>query len=128
MALVAIVIILALVEYMVFGALVGRARVRCKLLAPATTGNETFERYFRVHYNTLEQRVVFVPSMWIFGSFVSPLWAAGLGLIFIIGRAVYFRSYVADPAKRAPGFGLTMLANFVLLLGGLAGAALAFMR
>lgn len=126
MALVAAVILLALVEFLVFGLLVGRARIQCGVPAPATTGHPVFERYFRVQQNTLEQLVVFVPSMWFFGAYVSPLWAAGLGILFVIGRAVYLTGYVADPKKRVAGFGLSFLPNVILAGGALVGAILDF--
>ncbi len=124
MALVAVVIALALIEYLVFGILVGRARVRCGVLAPATTGHPVFERYFRVQQNTLEQLIVFVPSMWLFGMYVSPLWAAGLGLLFVIGRVLYLTGYVEDPKKRGAGFGVSFLPTAILALGALIGAIL----
>ena len=124
MALVAVVIALALIEYLLFAILVARARVRCHVPAPATTGHPVFERYFRVQQNTLEQLIVFVPSMWIYGLYVSPLWAAGLGLLFVIGRVMYLTGYVADPKKRGAGFGLSFLPTVILALGGLAGAIL----
>lgn len=122
MALVAVIVLLALVEYMVFGFLVGRARGRYNVPAPAMAGHEVFDRYFRVHYNTLENLLVFVPAIWIFGTYVSSQWAAALGVFFIVGRAVYFRAYVADPKRRGAGFGLTMLANFALVIGALIGS------
>ncbi|MDH5254302.1 MAG: MAPEG family protein [Gammaproteobacteria bacterium] len=124
MALVAAVIALALIEYMIFALLVGRARVRCGVPAPATTGDPVFERYFRVQQNTLEQLIVFVPSAWLFGYYVSALWAAGLGVLFVIGRAIYLTGYVADPKKRGAGFGLSFLPNMILAVGALAGAIL----
>ena len=124
MALVAIVIALALIEYLVFALLVGRARVRCNVLAPATTGHPVFERYFRVQQNTLEQLIVFLPSIWLFGTYVSPLWAAGLGLLFVVGRVAYMIGYVADPKKRGAGFGLSFLPTAILAVGALVGAIL----
>jgi hypothetical protein len=45
--------------------------------------------------------------------------------VFLIGRALYFRSYVSDPKKRSLGFGLTFLPNAILLVGAVIGAALA---
>ena len=114
-----IVTVLALIEYFVFGILVGRARGMYGVPAPATTGNEVFERYFRAHQNTLEQLALFLPSLWMFGHAVSEIWAAGLGLIWIIGRAVYFRAYVSEPASRGAGFALTALPMLVLLIGTL---------
>jgi len=124
MALVAAIILLALIEYLVFGLLVGRARVRCNVAAPAITGHPVFERYFRVQQNTLEQLIVFVPSVWLFGVYVSTVWAAGLGLVFIVGRAFYLNGYVADPRKRSAGFGLSFLPNVILVVGALVGAIL----
>jgi glutathione S-transferase len=47
--------------------------------------------------------------------------------VFIVGRALYARGYVQDPAKRGPGFGLTLLANTVLLLGATLGALFAWL-
>jgi uncharacterized membrane protein YecN with MAPEG domain len=123
---VAIVILIALLEYVVFGALVGRARGRYGVKAPATSGHEVFERYFRVHYNTLELLVAFVPAMWLFGTYVSPRWAALLGLVFVAGRLLYLLAYVKDPAKREIGFGLSVLPVGVLLIGALWGAARQF--
>lgn len=122
MPLVHAVIALALIEYFVFGFAVARARGRYGVHAPATTGNEVFERYYRVQMNTLEQLVVFVPSMVLFAHYVQPLAAAALGLVFIAGRALYFRAYVRAPASREMGFGISAFANITLLVGALIGA------
>jgi uncharacterized MAPEG superfamily protein len=122
MELVAVVIALALVEFVAFGMLVGRARGTYGVKAPAMSGHEVFDRYFRVHYNTMELLVVFVPSIWLFGLYVSPKWAAGIGAIYLVGRIVYIRSYIADPAKRSMGFGLSMFPVLMLLIGALIGA------
>ena len=127
MQLVAFVILLALLEYAVFGMLVGRARGKYGVNAPATAGHPVFERYFRVHYNTLEQMVVFVPAMWLYGTYVSPSWAAGLGLVYIAGRLIYLLGYVADPRKREIGFGLSVLPLLILLLGALWGTGKALL-
>jgi glutathione S-transferase len=123
MPLVAIVIALALLEFVVFGILVGRARATYGVKAPAMSGHEIFDRYFRVHYNTMELLVVFVPSIWLFGLYVSPLWGAGLGAIYLVGRIVYFLSYIADPARRSMGFSVSVTPVLVLLVGALLGAA-----
>jgi glutathione S-transferase len=126
MELTAIVIALALVEYSVITALCGRARARSGLVAPATTGDPVFERYFRTQQNTLEQLIIFVPAMLLFGRYVSAPIGAGLGLVFILGRVLFARGYYQDPPKRASGFGLSLLSNVVLLLGGLIGAVVAY--
>jgi glutathione S-transferase len=77
-----------------------------------------------VHQNTLEQLAMFLPGLWLFASYVSEPIAAALGLVFMIGRAVYARQYVAAPETRAPGSIVSTLATGVLLLGGLIGAIL----
>jgi uncharacterized membrane protein YecN with MAPEG domain len=125
---VAFVILLALLEYVAFGMLVGRARGKYGVNAPATAGHPVFERYFRVHYNTLEQLVVFVPAMWLYGTYVSPSWAAGLGLVYIAGRLAYLLGYVADPRKREIGFGLSALPLLILLFGALWGTGRALLQ
>jgi len=124
MELVAIIIALALLEYVAFGMLVGKARVTYGVKAPATSGHEIFDRYFRVHQNTLEMMVVFVPATWLFGQYVSANWAAALGAVFIAARIVYLRSYIADPAKRGAGFGLSFLPIAVMLIGILVAAGM----
>ena len=119
---VAVVIALALFQYVVFAMLVGWARGKYGVKAPAVTGHEIFERYFRVHQNTLELLVAFVPAIWLFGMYVDPAWAALLGLVYLVARVLYLRGYVADPAKREVGFALSVLPVFVLLAGALWGA------
>jgi glutathione S-transferase len=121
MALVHLAIALALIEFIVFVMAVGKARGTYAVPAPATSGHEVFERYFRVQMNTLEQLVVFVPAILLFGAYVQPLIAAALGLVFVIGRWLYFRGYVKDPKKREMGFILSVVPNLILLLGGLIG-------
>jgi glutathione S-transferase len=122
MAYVDIVTALAVLQFLVFGFRVGSARGRYGVRAPAVTGNETFERYFRVQQNTLEQLIVFLPGLYLYSHYWSPLVAAGLGAVYLIGREVYALTYVRDPAKRGPGYGLTFLPTVVLVLGGLFGA------
>ena len=114
---VAIVTVLALLEFLWFIVEVGRARTKYGVKAPATVGHEIFERHFRVQMNTLEQLVLFVPALWIFAAYVSPLWAAVLGLVFVVGRLLYGLSYVRDPRSRSLGFALTALPTLLLLAG-----------
>jgi uncharacterized membrane protein YecN with MAPEG domain len=122
-----IVCMLALLEFVALGLVVGAARGKYGVAAPATSGHPEFDRRYRVHYNTLEQLVLFVPALFAFAWFLSDAWAAALGLVFVVGRALYARSYIADPASRGPGMALTFLPNLVLVLGGLVGAVLALL-
>ena len=118
---VALVVLLALIEYFVFGALVGRARVKYAIAAPAVTGHPLFERYFRVHQNSLEQLILFVPAVWLFGLYVSALWAALVGAIFLAARILYAVGYIAAPERREAGAVLSGITGAVLLIGALVG-------
>ena len=125
MALVHLVILLALLEFFVFGAAVGKARVRYDVPAPATSGHEMFERYFRVQMNTLELLIMFVPAIWLFAHYISTGIAAAFGAVFLVGRALYFVSYVRDPKTRHVGFMLSAAPVMVLVIGAIFGAAMA---
>jgi uncharacterized membrane protein YecN with MAPEG domain len=126
MEMVAIVIILALIEYFTFGMQAGAARAKYDVEAPATTGHPIFERKLRVQQNTLEQLVIFLPGIWLFGVYVSPGIAALVGVLFIVGRAIYAISYVAEPSKRTVGFMITFAAQAILVIGALVGAVVAW--
>src|SRR5262245_29533727 len=119
MPLVALVTVLALLEYLAFAILVGRARVAHGVKAPATTGHPAFDGYCRVHQNTGEQLWVFLPSLWLFSHYVHAPTAAALGAVWLVGRILYLRGYVADPEKRAAGFAVGALASLALLIGSL---------
>jgi hypothetical protein len=124
LAYVTMIAMLALIEYTYFGFAVSGARGRSGVQAPAVSGDDAFERYFRAHQNTLEQLIVFLPALYASASFVGPLYAVAFGVLFLVGRAVYFRAYVRDASKRGPGMIVTMIANVALILGGLVGAIL----
>lgn len=117
-----IVAVLAVLQYMLFTIQVGRARTRYGVPAPAVTGNEAFERVLRVQMNTLEQLVAFLPMLLLAGLYWPGAWVAAIGLVWIIGRFVYRRQYLARPASRAPGFILTFLPTAILLVLALWGA------
>jgi len=112
----------ALLEYAFFGYQVGRARGRYGVEPPAVAGHPIFERYHRVHQNTLENLVIFLPGLWLFATYVSAQIAAVLGAVFVVGRAVYARLYVEDQPRRGPGVMLSFPVAMILLIGGTLGA------
>lgn len=120
---VAIVAALALLEYMIFVWRAGKARGEAGVPAPAMSGHPVFERHVRVQENTVEQLVIFLPALFLFAIYASELGAAALGIVFIVGRGLYAHAYVNDPAKRGPGFALTLVANIILVVGTIVGAA-----
>lgn len=122
MAWVDLVALLALVQFVFFAVLVGRARVRFGVQAPATSGHEGFERMYRVQMNTLELLVVFLPALYVAARYFAPAPVAAAGAVYLLGRLVYWRAYVANPASRGLGFLLSALSAYSLLLAGLAGA------
>jgi uncharacterized membrane protein YecN with MAPEG domain len=115
----ALVTLAALLLYVVLGINVGRARHASGIDAPATTGDARLERAFRVHYNTLEWLAPFLGAMWLFSLYWDDRIAAAVGVVWILGRIVYARAYMADPAKRGAGFGIQALATLVLLFGAI---------
>jgi glutathione S-transferase len=110
----------ALLEYFVFSILVGRARARYGVQAPAITGHAGFERAYRVQMNTLELLVMFLPVLWLASRYWPTVWTAAIGAVYLVGRLIYARAYVRDPAGRGLGFAMSMLPILALL--GLAAA------
>jgi glutathione S-transferase len=124
MKFVVLVTAAALLEYVWFGFQVGRARGEYGVDAPAVSGHPIFERYHRVHQNTLENLAIFLPGLWLFATYVNATIAALLGVVFIVGRAVYARLYVQDPPRRSIGVMMSFPIGLILLIGGAIGALL----
>ena len=96
---------------------VGRAREKYEIKAPAVTGHPLFERAYRVQMNTLEQTVLFLPTLWLATTHGFGGLRAGIaGLVWLVGRVWYAAAYLKDPAKRGPGFTLGMLGWIALLV------------
>jgi glutathione S-transferase len=119
---------LALLVYLVIVINVGRARAKYKVSPPQMTGDPNFERVLRVQQNTLEQIVLFFPSLWLFSFYVNPLWGAGIGAIWVVGRIIYAWGYYQAAEKRLIGFGISSLSGIVLLLGSLVGIILSLVH
>ena len=123
-----LVTVLALVLFFVVTINVGRARVKSGIKPPQMSGDPEFERAVRVQQNTLEQLVLFLPALWIFAIVVSPIYAAGLGAVWLVGRVLYAWGYYQAAEKRGPGFGISSLAAIVLILGALIGVVLQIVK
>ena len=122
MQYVAVVTLLILIQYIVYMGMAGAARGKGDVKAPATSGDENFERALRVQMNTLEQMIVTLPAMWVSAYYFQPMLAAGLGVAFMLGRLLYRNAYMNDPTKRGPGMMIGFIANLALVATGLWGA------
>ena len=118
-----LVILIALFQFFVFGALVGRARGTYGVSAPAITGHEMFERAYRVQMNTLELLVLLLPGFYLAATLWSPTYAAVAGAVYIVGRVVYWRAYMAEPKSRSLGFALSMGPILVMLVASFIAVA-----
>jgi glutathione S-transferase len=107
---------------------VAKARRATGLKAPATTGHPDFERAYRVQLNTVEWMPIMLPALWLFAFYVSDVWAAALGVVWIAGRIMYMAGYSKAADKRGPGFGIQALATVVLWVGALAGIVSALIK
>lgn len=117
-----LVALAAVLQYLVFGSLVGRARVRHGVKAPAVTGHEGFERAYRVQMNTLELLVALLPALYVAGHYWNPAAVAATGAVYLVGRVLYARAYLREPGARGPGFMLSVVPIALLWLAGAAGA------
>ncbi len=127
MALAVVVTLLAVALYVFMAMRVGMMRGLHKIPAPAMQGHPQFERASRVHLNTGEQMISFLPLLWLATlTFHGPYWLpAVFGVCFVLARLLYLRLYVAAPQSRLPGAFLTILPQlglFVLTVIGLVQA------
>jgi glutathione S-transferase len=112
--------IITLCVYFAQSIYVSRARAKYGIKAPKTHGQDDFERYFRVHYNTLESLPIFITLLWLFALTVSATVAGWLGLLWSLGRIGYMYGYYKSADKRhSYGSGLSYIAILVFLLGTL---------
>ncbi|UXI68050.1 MAPEG family protein [Tahibacter amnicola] len=116
-------LVVALTVFLLFGTvfMVGRARVRHGIKAPATSGHPDFDRVFRVQMNTLENAVAFLPSLWLATTYGSHAIAGIAGLVWVLARVWYAVTYAQDAAKRGPAFLVSMVALAVVLGTGVFG-------
>ncbi len=114
----AIVTLLIGFFYFYTGFRVGNLRGKHKIQAPATSGHPEFDRAYRVQLNTLEQMGIFLPFLWVAAFYpIGWAWLAPLiGFIWLIGRIIYLRGYMADPSKRLIGAMTGGLTSIIMLI------------
>ena len=121
--LAAIDTLLAVFVTFIFAGYVGSRRGKYKIEAPAMTGHPDFERACRIHGNTVESLVMFLPALWVATIFYGgqvPFW---LGLVWVVSRLIYAVGYAQQNTQlRGPGAGLSFLTILALLVIGAMGA------
>jgi glutathione S-transferase len=120
----AIVTLLAIAFYFFLATRVAAAHSRFAIKLPAMSGNADFERIVRAHVNTLEWMPTFLVPLWLCAIYLSDAAAAVLGLVWIIGRAVYFTGYSAAVEKRLPGFFIQATVCLLLFIGAAVGVVM----
>lgn len=107
----------------------GVARVKGKVKSYETysTQDKKFIIATRVHQNTLENAVVFLPLLWVATVYSDfPNLAAAVGLGWVLARIFYAYAYYQDPSKRFYGFMLSLVCLAVMLGLSLYGFYLEF--
>ena len=122
--LTALITLLTVLLMFAASVIVGKARVKYEIIAPATSGHEMFDRAYRVQMNTLEAAAMMLPSLWIYAIFNGETGAFAMGVIWLVGRTWYAKSYLTNPVRRGPGFGIAFVSLAGLWFGALVGLAL----
>jgi len=98
---------------------VGAMRGKTGISAPACTGDEMFEKAHRVHMNSIEQFVMFLPMLWLAAHVVGDLYAGIAGVVWVFGRLIYGQAYMKEPKSRSIGmlFTTVPLVYFIVMVG-----------
>jgi glutathione S-transferase len=125
----ALATIIAVVVYFAQSIFVMQSRIKHDILAPKTSGNDEFDRTWRVHYNTLEQMPIFLPLLWLFSLIISPLWGFILGVIWSIGRIGFMYGYYKSAKARGNIVSyFSSVAILIFFLGSLYGIFTGLLR
>lgn len=107
--------------------IVGGARGKYGIKAPATSGHEMFDRAYRVQMNTLEATVLMLPALWLCAWFLDARIAAAIGAVWLVARIWYAAAYLREPKSRGAAFTLAYVAWAALMLGSAWGALRAWL-
>ena len=126
MEYVGIVIILSLLQYFYFGFQVGQQRIKNQEAAIEVPQNLQLKRANRVHLNTGEWLILFIPMLVMCAYFWDPRFAAGFGVLWLIGRFMYRAGYMKDGKSRFKGFMLGNISVLLLMIGAIYGIGYRF--
>jgi glutathione S-transferase len=123
-----LVTLLIALYYLWVGVSVGIVRGKVKIAAPAVAGDPLLERAIRVQMNAVECAPAILPALWVAALWMSDVWAAAVGLVWVLARVAYGSLYMANPASRGPAFGAQSLAIVVLIGMGLVGVVMTLLQ
>ncbi|NXC50605.1 MGST2 transferase, partial [Penelope pileata] len=127
LVLLAAVSLLSAFQQCRFAFLVGRSRMKHKVLPPAVTGAPEFDRTFRAQQNCAEFYPVFLTVLWTAGWFFNQEIAFLLGLLYMFARHKYFHGYAQSAQGRLMGFYLSLIVLTCLTALGAAGIVNSFL-
>ena len=80
--------------------------------------NETARIADRIHMNTVESVVVFLPLLWVGAVYADAMIASILGVIWVLSRVGYAYAYAKEPSSRALYFATSFFCciGFMLLI------------
>lgn len=123
-----LVTLLSLAVYMWMAVRIGKARAEHNVPVPRSDGPDGFLRVMRVHGNTMEGLILFLPALWLFALTIGDPWAALVGIVYPIARVIYARGYYAAADKRGHGFTLGLAATAVLIIGSFISLTITALR
>jgi glutathione S-transferase len=94
---------------------VSMVRGKVKIPAPAVGGDPLLERAIRVQMNAVENAPAILPALWLAAFWLSDIWAAAVGLVWVLARVAYLTMYMSNPASRGPAFGAQFFAILILI-------------
>ena|SRR5690348_16198972 len=118
--LTAAVTVLAVLISIFFAINVARNRSATGIDAPSMSGDPRLERALRIQGNTVEQFVVFVPSLWLAALYFQGWAPPIIGLVWCLGRIIYFFVY-GTSRQRFPGFAPTIFSTLILIVLAIIG-------
>ena len=125
--LTAAVTVLAVLVLLAFAIRVARTRRKVNIFPPAMMGAPELERALRIHGNTVEQIVIFLPALWLSSLYFQGWAPPAIGLVWCLGRIIYAVGYSKDPRARFPGFFLTIFPSLILIVLAIIGIVQAWM-
>ena len=105
---------------------VARTRRATGIQPPAMGGDPRLERALRIQGNTVEGFIAFLPALWLAALYFQG-WAPPIvGLLWCLGRILFWIGYAADSNRRHTGFTISILSVLILVVLATVGIARAW--